>query len=218
MTSALGQVPSEFMSTIVHLVRHGEVHNPDRILYGRLPGWHLSVRGRQMAAAVAADLGDHDITYASASPLERAQETVAPLLEQLESRGRSVDLVTDNNLLEAGNSLEGLHIKGARSALWNPMRWPMLKDPRVPSWGEPYSQILDRMWVAVDRARRAAEGHEAVCVSHQLAVVCIQRDVQGLPLSHNPALRRCNLASVTSLIFEGDQLTDMVYSEPAQEI
>ncbi|AGP31656.1 histidine phosphatase family protein [Corynebacterium terpenotabidum] len=206
------------MSTIVHLVRHGEVHNPDRILYGRLPGWHLSVRGRQMAAAVAADLGDHDIAYLAASPLQRAQETVAPLVETVNSNGRRIDLVTDEDLLEAGNDLEGLHIKGVRSALWNPKRWPMMKDPSIPSWGEPYTQIVDRMWVAVDRARRAAEGREAVCVTHQLPVVCVQRDIQGLPLKHNPLARRCNLASVTSLIFDGDDLTDMVYSEPAQEI
>ena len=71
------------MTTILHLVRHGEVHNPDRILYGRLPDWHLSVRGRQMAAAVAEDLADHDISYIVSSPLERARETVAPLAEAL---------------------------------------------------------------------------------------------------------------------------------------
>ncbi|WP_420099318.1 histidine phosphatase family protein [Corynebacterium sp.] len=207
------------MTTIVHLVRHGEVHNPDRILYGRLPDWHLSVRGRQMAAAVAADLSDHDIRYVASSPLERARETVAPLADAL-----GVTPGVDDDLLEAGNDLQGLHIKGVRSALWNPKRWPMMKNPTVPSWGEPYSEILDRMWRAVDRARRAAEGGEAVCVTHQLPVVCVQRDVQGLPLSHNPAARRCELASVTSLVFEGTgpdgaaDLVDMVYAEPAQEI
>ncbi|MGP9722581.1 histidine phosphatase family protein [Corynebacterium sp. AOP40-9SA-29] len=204
------------MTTIVHLVRHGEVHNPDRILYGRLPDWHLSVRGRQMAAAVAADLADHDIRYVVSSPLERARETVAPLAESL---GATPGV--DEDLLEAGNDLQGLHIKGARSALWNPKRWPMLKNPTIPSWGEPYSEILDRMWRAVDRARKGVEeagGGEAVCVTHQLPIVCVQRDVQGLPLSHNPAARRCELASVTSLVFEGDDLVDMVYSEPAQEI
>ncbi|MGN0097533.1 MAG: histidine phosphatase family protein [Corynebacterium sp.] len=201
------------MTTIVHLVRHGEVHNPDRILYGRLPDWHLSVRGRQMAAAVAADLSDHDVSYVVSSPLERARETVAPLAETV-----GIAPQVDEDLLEAGNDLEGLHIKGVRSALWNPKRWPMLKNPGVPSWGEPYTEILDRMWRAVDRARRGAEDGEAVCVTHQLPIVCVQRDVQGLPLRHNPAARRCELASVTSLVFEGDDLVDMVYSEPAQEI
>ena len=209
------------MSTIVHLVRHGEVHNPDRILYGRLPGWHLSVRGRQMAAAVAQDFADHDIRALVASPLQRAQETAAPILDGLNAAGAGLDLVTDEDLLEAGNDLQGLHIKGVRSALWNPKRWPMLRQPSVPSWGEPYTEIVDRMWLAIDRARVAAISHEAVCVSHQLPVVCVQRDVQGLPLQHNPANRRCNLASVTSLVFDGPgdtELTDMIYSEPAQEI
>lgn len=212
------------MTTIVHLARHGEVHNPDRILYGRLPDWHLGVRGRQMAAAVAADLADHDIRYLVSSPLERARETVAPLAEAL-----GQDPGVDEELLEAGNDLQGLHIKGVRSALWNPKRWPMLKDPSIPSWGEPYTEILDRMWRAVDRARVGALGGEAVCVTHQLPIVCVQRDVQGLPLNHNPAARRCELASVTSLVFEGSdsgdagahddtKLVDMVYSEPAQEI
>jgi broad specificity phosphatase PhoE len=204
------------MTTIVHLVRHGEVHNPDRILYGRLPDWHLSVRGRQMAAATAQDLADHDISYVVSSPLERACETVAPLADAL-----GVAPGVDDDLLEAGNDLQGLHIKGVRSALWNPKRWPMLKNPSQPSWGEPYSEILDRMWRAVDRARQGALGGEAVCVTHQLPIVCIQRDSAGLPLRHNPAQRRCELASVTSLVFEGDndsRLVDVLYAEPAQAI
>ncbi|MGP5658961.1 histidine phosphatase family protein [Corynebacterium falsenii] len=201
------------MATIVHLVRHGEVHNPDRILYGRLPGYHLSERGRNMAYATAAELADHDVVRLVASPLQRAQETARPFAEKL-----GLDVVTDERIIEAGNDLEGLHIKGVRSALWNPRRWPMLRKPAEPSWGEPYTQIRDRMWEAIDDARAAARGHEAVLISHQLPIVMIQRDVQGLPLAHNPAVRQCELASVTSLVFDGADLTDMFYAEPAQEI
>ncbi|HJF11440.1 histidine phosphatase family protein [Corynebacterium falsenii] len=201
------------MATIVHLVRHGEVHNPDRILYGRLPGYHLSERGRNMAYATAAELADHDVVRLVASPLQRAQETTRPFAEKL-----GLDVVTDERIIEAGNDLEGLHIKGVRSALWNPRRWPMLRKPAEPSWGEPYTQIRDRMWEAIDDARTAARGHEAVLISHQLPIVMIQRDVQGLPLAHNPAVRQCELASVTSLVFDGADLTDMFYAEPAQEI
>lgn len=201
------------MATIVHLVRHGEVHNPDRILYGRLPGYHLSERGRNMAYATAAELADHDVVRLVASPLQRAQETARPFAEKL-----GLDLVTDERIIEAGNDLEGLHIKGVRSALWNPRRWPMLRKPAEPTWGEPYTQIRDRLWEAIDDARTAARGHEAVLISHQLPIVMIQRDVQGLPLAHNPAARQCELASVTSLVFDGADLTDMFYAEPAQEI
>lgn len=201
------------MTTIVHLVRHGEVHNPAKILYGRLEGYQLSERGRNMAHATAADLADHDVTYLAVSPMQRAQETAAPLREKL-----GLDIVTDERLIEAGNQLEGLHIKGVRSALWNPKYWPLLTKPSLPSWGEHYTDIAERMWEAIDTARAAARGHEAVLVSHQLPIVMIQRDAQGLPLAHNPAARQCELASVTSLVFDGADLTDIYYSEPAQKI
>ncbi|KAB1504408.1 histidine phosphatase family protein [Corynebacterium sp. 320] len=201
------------MATIVHLVRHGEVHNPQKILYGRLPGYRLSTRGQKMADVTSDELAGHDVTLLVASPLQRAQETAAPFAQKL-----GLDIVTDERVLEAGNDLEGLHIKGPRSALWNPKRWPMLANPAKPSWGEPYTEIRDRMWEAIDTARVTALGHEAVIVSHQLPIVMIQRDAQGLPLAHNPAARQCNLASVTSLVFDGSDLTDIFYAEPAQDV
>ena len=37
--------------TVVHLLRHGEVHNPEKVLYGRLPGYRLSETGEAMALA-----------------------------------------------------------------------------------------------------------------------------------------------------------------------
>ena len=67
--------------TVVHLVRHGEVHNPGKILYGRLPGFHLSSRGRSMAARTATTFRGRDVTYLAASPMERVQETTAPIAE-----------------------------------------------------------------------------------------------------------------------------------------
>ena len=51
------------VKTIVHLLRHGEVHNPQGILYGRSTGFHLSERGRAMADRVADRIGDRDITH-----------------------------------------------------------------------------------------------------------------------------------------------------------
>ncbi|AKE40491.1 Probable phosphoglycerate mutase [Corynebacterium kutscheri] len=200
-------------TTIVHLVRHGEVFNPSKILYGRLPDRHLSARGVSMAHRTAESFRSHDVTVLKSSPLERAQETAAPIAEIV-----GLDIAIDQDLLEAGNRFEGLRVRGWRSQLWNPVRWPLLKDPRIPSWGEPYIEIRDRMMKAVEKARQEAEGHEAILVSHQLPIVCIQRDAQNLPLYHNPASRRCNLASVTSLVFQDDELIDYRYNEPAQDI
>jgi broad specificity phosphatase PhoE len=196
--------------TIVHVLRHGEVHNPKGILYGRLPGYRLSVTGQAQARTVASVLADHDITHVVASPLQRAQETASPIAGE-----HGLTLVTDDNLIEAGNEFEGLKVSVGDGALRRPRHWWKLRDPFTPSWGEPYLQIAHRMLAAVNTARVAAVGHEAVCVSHQLPVWTLRRFLQGERLWHDPRHRQCGLASLTSLVYEGDTLVDIVYSEPA---
>lgn len=142
--------------TLVHLVRHGEVHNPDKILYGRIPGYHLSARGHSMAARTAKAFEGHDVAYLAASPLQRTQETAQPF-----AKVTGLDVEVDKTLIESGNRFEGLHVKGLRSALWNPQRWPLLRNPLQPTWGEPFSEIASRMMDAVERARVEAEGRES---------------------------------------------------------
>lgn len=199
--------------TVVHLVRHGEVHNPRKLLYGRLPDFHLSSRGKSMAARTATSFKGKDVTYLAASPLERAQETAQPIAEVL-----GMGIHTDDDLIESDNVFEGLRTKGFRSQLRNPIRWRHLTNPLKPSWGEPYEDILERMERAVATARTHAEGHEAVLVSHQLPIVMIQRSIDGKRLAHSPGNRNCELASVTSLYFEGDTLKRWTYNEPARGI
>ena len=197
--------------TTVHLVRHGEVYNPKKILYGRMPGYHLSSRGNSMAVATSTFFRGRDVTYLAASPLERAQETARPIAEVT-----GCEVHTREDILEAGNTFEGLRTKGWRSQLINPIRWRHMTNPLEPSWGEPYQEILERMWGAVEDAREKAEGHEAVLVSHQLPIVMVQRHVQGKPLAH--ASRNCDLASVTSLVLDGGSVVDWSYHTPAQHI
>jgi broad specificity phosphatase PhoE len=196
--------------TIVHVLRHGEVNNPGGILYGRLPGFTLSVTGRSQAVAVANALANHDITHIVSSPLERAQQTAAPI-----AREHDLTVHTDDNLIEAANSFEGLRFAVGDGALRKPKHWLKLRDPFTPSWGEPYIQIAHRMLAAVNKARAEAAGHEAVCVSHQLPVWTLRRFLQGDRLWHDPRRRQCSLASLTSLVYVGDTLVDIVYSEPA---
>ena len=69
------------VKTTVHVMRHGEVHNPDRILYGRLPDFHLSELGQEMARRMAEYLKDFDLVHLRCSPMERAQETIAPVAD-----------------------------------------------------------------------------------------------------------------------------------------
>ncbi|CRK60190.1 Hypothetical, related to broad specificity phosphatases COG0406 [Alloactinosynnema sp. L-07] len=196
--------------TIVHLMRHGEVHNPTGILYGRLAGFRLSSTGERQALTVAEHLRDNDIVHVVASPMERAQQTATPI-----AASHRLELATDDRLIEAANVFEGKKVSVGDGALKSPANWPHLRDPFTPSWGEPYLEIAHRMLAAVYRARAAAEGHEAVCVSHQLPVWTIRRYLEGKRLWHNPAYRQCSLASLTSLVFDDEELVAIRYAEPA---
>jgi len=197
--------------TVVHLLRHGEVHNPDHVLYGRLPGYHLSANGRMMAAAAADYFEGRPVAAIFASPLERAQETAQPVAEKL-----GLPVITDDRLIESGNVLEGKSVSLASLGL-NPRNWRYLWNPFRPSWGEPYSHIVARMRQVVDRARDASGGREAVCVSHQLPIWVSRLAAEHRRLWHNPSSRQCALGSVTSLTFAGDQLTGVAYAVPPRQ-
>jgi broad specificity phosphatase PhoE len=199
--------------TVVHVLRHGEVHNPGKILYGRLPDFHLSELGRQMAKAGAEALVDRDITYLVSSPLERAQETAEPFAAQFK-----LDVATDVRLIESSNFFEGKGVSPGDGSFRNPRNWWVLRDPITPSWGEAYIVIAQRMFEAVHAARVAAEGHEAVCISHQLPIWTLRRYVEGKRLWHDPRRRQCGLASLTSFRFEGAKIVGVEYSEPAAHL
>jgi len=196
--------------TIVHLLRHGEVFNPDGILYGRRPDFHLSERGREMADTVAEAIKDRDIVHLVSSPLERAQETAAPL-----AAARGLTPVLDERVIESANDFEGMVFKGPNNALKNPRIWPKLWNPLRPSWGEPFKDLAARMMEAVQDARATAEGHEAVIVSHQLPIWTVRLFAERRSYLHDPRKRQCTLCSLTSFHFVGDELTQVSYSEPA---
>ncbi|HJR38956.1 MAG TPA: histidine phosphatase family protein [Nocardioidaceae bacterium] len=201
------------MKTVVHLLRHGEVHNPTGVLYGRMPGYHLSDLGQEMAQRVADTIGDRDITAVVSSPLERAQQTAAPLAKAL-----GVDITTDRRVIESTNVFEGQTFGVGDGVLKKPSAWRHLWNPLRPSWGEPYKQLVARMMAAVYDARDAASGHEAVIVSHQLPIWITRLHVEGRPFLHDPRRRHCTLCSLTSFSFDGENLTTVRYSEPAADL
>ncbi|MFD1859006.1 histidine phosphatase family protein [Aeromicrobium camelliae] len=196
--------------TTVHLMRHGEVHNPAGVLYGRLAGYNLSELGQEMAATVAEAFKERDITHLVASPLERAQETAQPLADILK-----LPIHNDERVIEASNKFEGKTFGVGAGALRRPANWLLVWNPFRPSWGEPYRQIAKRMELAINDARDAARGHEAVIVSHQLPIWIARRAYERARFAHDPRKRQCSLASVTSLVFEDDRFVSLSYSEPA---
>jgi broad specificity phosphatase PhoE len=200
--------------TVVHLIRHGEVANPTGVLYGRLPDFHLSDRGRAMAERLAEWVDDHDVTHLVSSPLERAQETMAPIAERT-----GLDVTLDERVIEASNLFEGRVFGVGDGALRRPQVWWMLRNPMKPSWGEPYGEIAVRMYAAMADARNAARGHEAVIMSHQLPVWVARLAAEGRRrFVHDPRRRQCSLASVTSFAYASDVLVSVGYTEPAADL
>jgi broad specificity phosphatase PhoE len=196
--------------TIVHLVRHGEVANPEGILYGRIPGFGLSEDGQMMAKAAADFMAGRDVTVLRSSPLERAVQTAGPIAAQL-----GLEIEIDERLIEPWNHFEGLKVGVGDGSLRAPAHWIYLRNPFRPSWGEPYAEVAARVLAGAKDAARAARGHEAICVSHQLPIWVSRRSVEGKKLWHDPRRRQCALGSVTSLEFTGDQFTSVSYFEPS---
>jgi broad specificity phosphatase PhoE len=199
--------------TLIHLLRHGEVSNPGGVLYGRLPGYHLSEVGIKMAERLADVLADRDIVAVWSSPLERARETAQPIADRF-----GVSVQTDERLSEATNHFEGLTFGVGNGSLRHPRHWWRMRNPFRPSWGEPYSVLAGRMLAVMSAARDAAVGHEIVCVSHQLPIWTVRCFVEGRRLWHHPRERQCSLASLTSFRYEGRQIRSVTYSEPAADL
>lgn len=196
--------------TVVHLLRHGEVHNPDGVLYGRLPGYSLTPDGVLMAKAAGRALAERDVSVVVTSPLERAVQTAEVVAEALR-----LDVRVDERLIEPTNRFEGLTFGVGDGSLRRPGHWRHLRNPFVPSWGEPYREIVGRMLAAMAAAREAARGREAVCVSHQLPIWVVRRAVEGRTLWHRPDRRLCGLASLTSFRYRDRRIVSVAYAEPA---
>jgi broad specificity phosphatase PhoE len=202
------------MSSTVHVIRHGEVENPQKILYGRQPGWRLSQRGQEMAEVLGEWSKAIDLGALHVSPLQRAQETAAPI-----ARAHSIEIHTDERLIEAANIFEGKPFGIGDGVLKHPSAWRHLYNPFKPSWGEPYEEQISRMLEAIFEANKAAKGRDAIVVSHQLPIWILRSAVEGRRLIHDPRKRECTLASVTSFHFDNEGLIESTsYSEPAKHL
>lgn len=196
---------------IVHLVRHGEVHNPRRVLYGRLEGFGLSELGHRMAASAVAALAGHPVTALYASPLQRARESAAPWTEAF-----GLEPHIDERIIEPTNRFEGKRMN--KRTVMHPKHWHLMRDPSVPTWGEPFAQIAARVLAAMEDAHRSIDGGEIVMVSHQLPIWMAHRAVAGERLAHDPRKRRCSLSSVTSFAWRDGAFTEIGYQDPAADL
>jgi broad specificity phosphatase PhoE len=201
-------------ATRIHLVRHGEVDNPNKVLYGRLPNFALSALGRQMAEATAQQLASTGANYTRlvSSPLLRTLQSARPIAEALK-----LSVSTENLIIEPTNIFEGKKV-GLATVLANPAYLLKLYNPLQPSWGEPYKQIVKRMTEALRRSWDETASGEVVMVSHQLPIWTLHLAASGKLLWHDPRSRRCDLSSITSFEFQNNKLVEVDYRNPAKSL
>ena len=192
----------------VHLVRHGEVENPKGVVYGRLPGYNLSEKGKRQAEEAARRLEDADVGCVWASPLERAQETAAII-----ARPHGLDVVTDERLTESSTTLEGA-TRTLVGFIRSPRHWWSFRNPLRPSWGESFTDIGSRMVAAVRDAIGRADGKDVVIVSHQTPVRVARLALGRRRIPPWLVLTRCSTGSVTSVVLAGDSIVSASYFEP----
>ena len=199
----------------VHLVRHGLVHNPDKVLYGRLPGFRLADVGERMADAVADYLVAQKVPIKRviASPLERAQQTAAPIAAAF-----ALPIDAEPRIVEADNIYAGEKLPSGVKDFLHPRNWWRLRNPWRPSWGEPYTEQADRMWAAIREAAAATPDGDTVMVSHQLPIWVARLSFEGRTYLHDPRKRECAVASVTSFTFEDGEPVSVSYASPAAHL
>jgi broad specificity phosphatase PhoE len=184
---------------IVHLVRHGEVDNPQGVYYGRLPGFHLSANGRQQAGAAAATLRAYPIAALFSSPLERALETAQIIAQGLEG----IPIQSSELLVEVHSPFDGQPTQALLARGWD------VYSGSPPPYEQP-ADVLRRVQQFTRQVRAAYPERQVVAVTHGDLLAAAVLWARGQPLTpHNMAeLYQGFLkpASIASFVFEtGDE-------------
>jgi len=143
------------VETTIYLMRHGQVHNPTNVLYGRRPGFALSEAGIQQAHAAGKCLADHTVSAIYSSPMERARQTA----EIVASYHSAVDPRVDRRLIEVATPYEGRPIAELAA-----MGWDLYTGNQPPH--EIPQMVLDRVLDFFDYAREAHRGESIIAVGH----------------------------------------------------
>lgn len=211
--------------TTVHLIRHGEVYNPDHVLYERLPGFHLSERGMRMAHETGRYLAQKSETKNPdaifSSPLDRTIDTVTAIVEELGKMPETNNIydvvTTDERIIEARNEFRGKRIGHGEGALWKNGNWKLVRNLWRPSWGESYKEIAARVQDFVfEKVDEYPDGN-VLAVMHESPIWSFRCLMEKGRSEHNMLLRKTALASVTSFTFEvgTHKLASIEYADPA---
>jgi broad specificity phosphatase PhoE len=149
--------------TVLHLVRHGQVDNPQKIVYGRQRGWRLSDRGRQEAEGVARHLGGRPIARVYTSPLERAVQTATVIAGTCGGEVEPRDDLVEAMLCSPWEGLPWREVKRTRSREWARYLFRPLDVCEVP---EDLRALAARMGTALRAIATAHADQQVVAVSH----------------------------------------------------
>ena len=227
-------------ATTIHFVRHGEVDNPNHVLYERIPGFHLSARGVRMAQATAKYIATvpqmRGITAIYSSPLERTRETAREIENALRNiadsayvkahcdedsaQSQESDIILDKRLIEAGNNFRGKRIGYGEGALWKNNNWKLVANLWKPSWGESYRSIATRVGDFAREQVRKHPGEQIVAVTHESPIWSYRHLLETGHAEHNMLLRHTALASITSITYDCETLRvlSITYVDPAGRV
>ena len=149
--------------TVLHLVRHGQVDNPQKIVYGRQRGWRLSDRGRTEAEEVARHLGGRPIARVYTSPLERAVQTATVIAGTCGGEVEPRDDLVEALLCAPWEGLPWREVKRNRAAEW--ARY-LFRPREVGEVAEDLEALAARMQKALRAIASAHPGRQVVVVSH----------------------------------------------------
>ena len=219
------------MAAVVHFVRHGEVHNPSSVYYGRLPGFHLSSRGFAQATEAAAALavaaqsaaarldGTPQLGAVRHSPLLRARETAEVLLSTAQhEKGQLLEatLHEESLLLEVYTPFDGTPISEMEA-----IGWQLYSHGREADGYEVFTDVLDRVKTVLDAALTGGpdgvERHIA-CVCH--GDLCLVARLWGTSSIGEAKIRSAEFSrddvpypdhcSITSLLVTRDDVTGVL--------
>ena len=198
--------------TTLYLIRHGEVHNPDRVLYGRIPGFRISTNGHEQAEGAGSHLAEQPLQAIYASPQQRAQETAAHIAQP-----HGLAITTDERLDESYTIYEGQPLDEMAAKNWDLYTG-------VPAPYEQPDDILKRALAFIESIRAAHPGQQVAAVTHGDVVVFVYMHYKGIYgdldqriqlFQHGIADEYPATASITTLEFsEGDDLPTVTYHRP----
>lgn len=184
------------MNTLIYLVRHGEVQNPNDIFYSRLPGFGLSEKGKQEAAQAGEFLKKVHIACIYASPLLRAKQTA----EIIRTKTALQEVYYSKRLLEVRSSQQGKKFSELgieqREVYFSPKRTHI---------DETFEQIAQRGLHAVEILAKKHPGKRIVAISHGDVIMMLRSVINGYPAEYNSVragngftyVRHCEVLELT---------------------